>query len=191
MLLHNEYVFDRTPRRIVACYEIHDDTTEKLEKLINTNDKNTLAKKIDEYESRITGQEGLEEVLTEALAWMVIDNYYWNDLPLDKLENMLILNPNVRTDVLIGSKILMALDDEIIRWFLTTRLNNNYVEMFKNEFLEDYDDLLYYLGITYKKTSNQDYTKEEEQTLMPKIDNIIKRKMSRDKIKSNSTEIKK
>ena len=182
-ILNEEYTLDKKPRRIVACYAIHDDSIDTLEKL--TENKNGLSSQIDKYNRQISGQEGLEEILTEALAVMAINNYYYDDISLEMLANTIILNPKAHTDALIGSQILKTLDEETIKSFLSTRFNDNYVDIFKNEFNEDYDELLHLLDLTYKKISSLNHTREEERSLMPKIESILKRKQSIKKEKNN------
>lgn len=117
-------------------------------------------------------QGALEECITEALAQIIIFNFIPKNtiLPVDQLADKVIKINSDRDDAIIGAKVIKACDDNIIPWFLTTRFNMPYEDLFAQTFLDKYDSLLDNINRIYIAACNKDFPQAKD---IERVDQIL------------------
>lgn len=144
---------------IVACYEINDMNREEF---IKDVDKNTY-----KCNDIINKQEALEECITEAFNQIAKLITKKNKIFSEAVEDI-IKNPNMRPDAVVGAKIINSLDEDTLKWFITTSYNDEYIDRFKIIFKDIYPKLLDIANRTYRTYLDSDFSK----TNYNEIDNL-------------------
>ncbi|MBR3898488.1 MAG: hypothetical protein IKJ43_04350 [Bacilli bacterium] len=168
----NEHEIDNEERPRTVCYILPDKTTDEIENLMTEGNENDIYDIINGYQEQINLQEGLEECLTEGLAQIALKNLL-HKRPLEETYGEIINDPKTRLDTLIGVKIFQNLDEEMIKWFLTTRLNPNYENLIEEEYKDDYLKLLKVASGAYSEVVNSNVDEKLKNSTLEKLDEII------------------
>ena len=166
---------DYTPLRMLPNKVIHGKTRDD----INTSD---FINKVDKYFEQINHQLAIEECITEALAQIILNLYVEKGLTFEKAVQSVIEKPDNRKDAVVGAKIIQNIDFKLIPWFLTTRFQANYHDLFHQTWGESYKLLLSNINRVYQKTFNDTYSKEDElidKKNIANIDEILERKQKK------------
>ncbi len=139
-----------------------------LEKSTNFKDSVSLRKRRDR-------QILLEEVITEALAKIIVYNYAFGD-KITSFSDMIKKSISVENShSFLGGMILANMKPDIVKWFLSTRASKEpYQDLIAESYGEDYEDLLSILECLHS-TKNMNTAK----FLMEKLCRILIKHRSR------------
>ena len=133
-----EIIDTNKAHRINAYSAINNDSKENFIRQ-TFHDERMFNQKSYEYLDQIQKQKALDECVTEALAEMVINSYFtkasFDDLVAQTMRN------SKREDALMGAKIIRRMGLPGVKWFMTTRFNPKYEDLFSKTF-DDYDQVL-------------------------------------------------
>lgn len=93
---------------------------------------------------------------------IILNQYLHKNLSFYDAAQTVIDKPNNRKDAIVGAKIIQNVDFELIPWFLTTRFQSEYHDLFYQTWKEDYKLLIDIINKVYLKTFNDRYTEEDE-----------------------------
>ena len=125
----------------------------------------------------LSQQEALEDAVTEALAQIII----YNAIPKFSNYSIKQLALKVMNDdndcVVAGAKIIDVMDDDMIKWFITTRfVENQYKDLFYEMFGENYYILLSDIGEIDKAVLSGDFPPKG---ILEEFDEILLKHKSR------------
>ncbi len=91
---------------------------------------------------RMENAEGMEEILTETLALMIIIHRKEEKLDIDNAAQKILNDSSITIDNVIGTKLITAMGTDMIKWFLTSVYEDQYEDKLEKTFQEEYDNLL-------------------------------------------------
>lgn len=140
----------------------YDKSTSMLDYVVKLNEEEKLVKE------KINKQEDLEEIITEALATIIIMT---RNKPRIDLENVTKEVEAVTGDkaLLTGMKLIRAMGTDMVKWFMLSAYEDVYNDKMYLTFQEKYNDLLTDFSMVYKDDKN--YSKVERD-----IDSILDEK---------------
>ena len=106
-----------------------------------------------------TQQTSLEEIVTEALALIIIKTRNNNTLDLEEV-NKEIQKRETNIENKIGLQIITNIGIEGLQWFMTAAYDDIYDDRFSKIFQEEYNNLLMDVDFLYRKQNNNYYEKK-------------------------------
>ena len=137
-----------------------------------------LDAKTNEVEDRIENANGFEEVITEALASIIVMSRNDEQLELDLITDKIIKSETSLTDERIAAKFIQRMGIDMIRWFMTSVYAEYYDDELERIFKKRYDDLLLDFNDLYEAGK---YDEEPDQFSIDDINDILDEKLNRTK----------
>lgn len=135
----------KTPLNIVSCLD-----EEKMNYVIPCDVILKGTTDVDNYKDLLEikrNQDSLEESVTEALAQTMMYASFpkYKDFNIDDIIDIVLDDENSLT--VAGAKIIKTMGLDMILWFITTRFNDKYENLFYETFGYNYDILLSDIGL--------------------------------------------
>ena len=130
----------------------------KINKKVSLNLKNL--KQIKHFEKKINSQLSFEEIITEALATIMVFTRNSDFINYEELNEY-----SFDDDVFVGIKVIESFDKDILRWFLLSTYDEVYYDKFEKYFNNYYTRLLkimykiYELDLSLTDDMNRELTK--------------------------------
>ena len=150
----------------------------KTEELFTKNEKEKN-KKIEEINTIIKNQDGLEETIVEVLANIMIISYFNKDFDINtaikKYRDSMITD-----DLDLATTIIERIGPRFIKWYLTSAYEDIYHDLIEEEFKEKTPELLKNINTIYQAISNnKKYDSKLVSSTKKLIDEKLKNKHSR------------
>lgn len=125
----------------------------------------------DKIEERLANMNGFEELITEAIAIIIMFARNDKTLDLDDVCNKILNSKGNYDDSKVPIKFLKNMGIDIIKWFLTSVYNEYYIDELELIFKDKYDDLLYDFNDIYEANM---YGEEPNDYSAKDIDEIVR-----------------
>lgn len=121
-------------------------------------------------EDRLANMYGFEEIMTEAIATIIVFARDDKELDFDGVCDRILNSKGNYDDIKVAVKFLKNMGIDTVKWFLTSVYGDYYVDELEMVFKDRYDDLLYDFNDIYEASL---YGDEPSEYSLRDIDDIV------------------